>query len=431
MKSQLCYNDQISDMENVRSILKSNIKFTPYKFYTQFLEEVASSYRGGENTEIAFKLFDNGDENLYNSTYRIDPIVIPLLLSLFEQLSKFHKKKLHLELYNNFATIDVLEFLYKSDFFFISGNNILPSFPKGRNILDFDNRFFGAFRGNDPRKEHRVRGYSLEDDGLRTLLKKYSGEDKQRDFLISHYTYKVREHFQDLLFDNDFTADLHNIYIDILSELITNAVLHSKSNAYALMFVDRYRTKFSISDNGVGFEETMKVKEATSYYTPNQLRNDLTNLPALDSVSQKMLENLFSIFETLYYSALKDRHGIFDLMINVVLESQGYFRVHNDNSQIIISSRMMKELIDLSEIRGRIYHTHTRYLLGQLDEYSWSDELSKKSEELRCSFVSFYQKAIAKYSHEIKYSSLRFFKVKFRGVHIEVEIPNTISNDSI
>lgn len=431
MKSQLYFNDQLSDMENVRSILKSNIKFTPYKFYTQFLEEVASSYRAGDSSEIAFKLFDNGDENLYDSRYRIDPIVIPLLLSLFEQLSKFHKKKLHLELYNNFATIDVLEFLYKSDFFFISGDNTLPSFPKGRNILEFDNRFFGAFRGNDPRKEHRVRGYSLEDDGLRSLLQKYTGEDKQRDFLISHYTYKVREHFQDLLFDNDFTADLHNIYIDILSELITNAVLHSKSNAYALMFVDRYRTKFSISDNGVGFEESMKTKEATSYYTPNQLRNELIQYPALETVSQQILENLFTIFETLYYSALKDRHGIFDLMINVVLGSHGYFRVHNNNSQIIISSRMMKELKDLAEIRKHIYDIHISFLLGQLDKESWSLELAQKSEQLRYSFVSFYKKAIDKYSHEIKYSSLRFFKVKFRGVHIEVEIPNTISNDSI
>jgi hypothetical protein len=28
------------------------------------------------------------------------------------------------------------------------------------------------------------------------------------------------------------------------------------------------------------------------------------------------------------------------------------------------------------------------------------------------------------YSEEIQYSSVRFFNVKFRGVHIEVEIPN-------
>ena len=52
-----------------------------------------------------------GDNNLFDSNYRIEPITIPLLLSLSEQLSKYYKEPIELLLYNNNATKDVLNFL--------------------------------------------------------------------------------------------------------------------------------------------------------------------------------------------------------------------------------------------------------------------------------------------------------------------------------
>lgn len=416
-------------MDNVKAILKSNSNLTPYKFYTEFLEGLAEFYRNSENA-IGFKLFEKGDEDIYESRYQIDPIVIPLLLSLFEQLSKYHKQALPLLLFNNRATIDVLEFLYQSDFFSLIGDNNNPSFPKGRNMISFDRGFLGAFKGKVFRKEHRVRAYSLADDGLSSLIKNYATEEDKRDFLISHYTYKVREHFQELLFDNEFTADIYNIYIDILSELITNSVLHSGSNAFALMFVDRFRTKFSISDNGVGFAASMKLKQPTFYYTPNAVKKILSKKIIIGNIPDPILDNLFTIFDTLYFSSLKDRHGIFDLMITVVLESKGYFRIHNENCQIIISNRMMDELLILNDFRNDIYNLHTDYLLNQIDEQTWQDTLVIKSKAIQDAFISFCEKAVAKYSIDIKYSSLRFYKVKFRGVHIEVEIPNSLSDDN-
>lgn len=417
-------------MLNVRSIIKSNINLTPYKFYTDFLQDIAESYRNGA-TEIVLQLFEKGDEDVYSSNYHIDPIVVPLLLSLIEQLSKYHKKKLPLQLHNNPATIDVLEFLVKCDFFHISGNNTNPNFPRGRNILEFDPLFFGLFKGKVLRTQHRVRAYSLEEEGLAIAIKDFPSEEEKRDFLMSHYTYKVRDHFQELLFANELTVDLHNIYIDILSELITNAVLHSKSNAYALMFVDRFKTKFSISDNGVGFEISMKSKTSTSYYELNSLKNELAKHSTISTISTQILNNLHTIFDTLYYSALKERHGLFDLMVTVVLGSQGYFRIHSENSQIIISNRMMDELKDLEHLRSEIYVIHNLHALNQIADTEWEEMLREKSQLLKNSFVDFYKKAIDKYSVDIKFSSLRFFLVKFRGVHIEVEIPNNLSYDNI
>lgn len=418
-------------MDRIKVILKNNTNFTPYKFYNEFLQDVADFYRQGNKEVIAFKLFEYGDDSVYDSSYRIDPIVIPLLLSLFEQLSKYHKRKLPFLLFNNVATISVLEFLFRSDFFFIVGNNENPNFPKGRNILDFNSGLLGSFKGKVLRNEHRVRSYSLEQDSLAASLKEYNSEEQKRDFLISHYTYKVREHFGELLFDNEFTTEVYNTYIDILSELITNSVLHSGANSYALMFVDRFKTKFSISDNGVGFGPSMKLKQPTFYYQKDSLKKNLEEKISITQIPTPVLDNLFTIFETLYYSSLKDRHGIFDLMITVVLESKGYFRIHNENSQIIISNRMMDELQILSHLRAEIYETHTKYNLGQIDEKLWTDILTNKSAAIRTAFLIFCEKAIAKYSNDIQYSSIRFFKVRFRGVHIEVEIPNTLSDDNI
>ncbi|RCH53832.1 hypothetical protein DJ568_14905 [Mucilaginibacter hurinus] len=417
-------------MDTVKPILQANTTFTPYKFYSEFLEDVANYYFQSREPVI-LKLFENGDEKIYDSTYRIDPIAIPLLLSLIEQLSKFHRRPLELLLFNNRATVNVLEFLYRCDFFYIAGDNQNPNFPKGRNILKFNKAYLGAFSGKEMRPEHKVRAYSLDEDELKSVLKNLSSEEKQRDFLISHFTYKVREHFQDLLFDNNYTAEQYNTYIDILSELITNSVLHSKSIAFALMFVDRFKTKFSITDNGVGFAESMKLKPKTAFYEPEGLKTLLLKNITVKNISENILGGLYTIYDTLFYSSLKDRHGLFDLMLTVVLESKGYFRIHSDNTQIIVSSRMADELYGLQLYRKKIFSYHLAFQLKQITKEIFEQEIAEEAEAIKQLFLAFCEKSVSKYSEDIKYSSLRFFPVRFRGVHIEVEIPNTLENDHI
>ena len=404
------------------SILKNNENFTPYVFYSTFLKEVADDIK--KEGYIVFKFVENGDDKVFESNYRIEPITIPLLLSLSEQLSKYYKEQIELLLYNNNATKDVLNFLFKSDFFWVAGNNTIPTYPIGKNILKFDMSFLGGFIKKDPRPEHRVRCYSLDDDNLISKLEVFGNEDERRDFLISEYVYTVRQHFQELLFENSNTSNKTDYYVELLSELITNGVLHSKSNTFALMFVNNFSTKFSISDNGIGFEESLKSKSSNLLYTPFELKSKIDELSILN-VNPKIINNLHVIFETLYYSALKDRRGLFDLMISVVLNSNGYFRLHSENSQIIVSSRMIKELVILSELRTRLFNLHRELLINGKNE-----ELNKKmtsiKDEIKDNFISLYINICDKYNEDYRYSSLRFFNVRFKGVHIEVEIPNKI-----
>lgn len=403
------------------SILKNNENFTPYNFYSSFLKEIAESI--SKNGYIVLKFVENGDEKVFDSNYRIEPISIPLLLSLLEQLSKFYKEPIDLLLYKNNATKEVLNFLYKSDFFWVAGNNKLPSYPVGRNILKFEESFLGDLVKKDPRPEHRVRSYSLNDDNLNSKLKEFDSEDERRDFLISEYVYIVREHFRELLFDNSNTSDKADYYVELLSELITNGVLHSKSNTFALMFVNKFSTKFSISDNGIGFEESLKSKTENFLYKPFELKSKIDEIKFLD-VNSQILNNLHIIIETLYFSALKDRRGLFDLMISVVLNSNGYFRLHSDNSQIIISNRMNKELNELNVLRNKLFDFHREILINSIRDNRYNDEMISLKKEISDCFLSLYKNICNKYNNDYRYSSIRFYNVKFKGVHIEVEIPN-------
>jgi hypothetical protein len=38
-------------------------------------------------------------------------------------------------------------------------------------------------------------------------------------------------------------------------------------------------------------------------------------------------------------------------------------------------------------------------------------------------FLKLYKNICDKYNNDFKYSSIRFYNVRFKGVHIEVEIP--------
>lgn len=403
------------------SILKNNQTLTTFNFYSSFLKEVALYIK--EYQDINLKLVENGDNLIFESNYKIDPMTIPLLLSLFEQLSKFYKKPIKLSLYNNHATKDVLRFLQKSDFFYLAGNNKSPYYPYGRNILTFKSAYLeDFFLKKDPRPEHKVRCYSLNDNNLSERIINFKDDDEKRDFLISEYIYVVREHFQELLFDNINTSENVDFYIEILSELITNGVLHSKSNTFALMFVNKFSTKFSISDNGIGFEESLKSKRETFLYKPNELKNKLDKIKFI-KVDSKILNNLNFILETLYFSSLKDRRGLFDLMASVVLNSNGYFRLHTDNAQIIISNRMRNELSELNLLRNKLFYYHKMILINKINDDSYNKKMILIKNEILNYFVEFYINLCDKYNNDFKYSSIRFYNVKFRGIHIEVEIP--------
>lgn len=415
-------------MNNQIPLLYKDKSHTPFVFYSDFILEVAKFYLEQKDVEtlIEFKLIEENDFESTNKRSYIDPITLPLLLSLFQQLSKHHKKPIKFHLTNTPKTINVLEYLYRSNFFYITGDNINPNFPLGKHILNFDDVYLGGFKGSLIRSEHKLRCYSLNDNNLIKKISSISeGEPAKRDYLVEYYSYKVKEHFYDLLFENDSTNHLTNDFIEILSELITNGVLHSSSDAFVLMFSDKFKTKFSISDNGIGLYQSLKNKEASQFYQGFELFGSLSDSFPL-KVDKKIENSALILFETLYYSILKNRQGLFDLMCNVVIDCSGYFRLHTENAQIIVSARMLNELVKLHETRLQILKTHHSLLFGKIDNHDFNEKFRELKELCKRQMIELATSIFKKYSDDIKFSALRIFGVRFKGVHIEVEIPNSI-----
>lgn len=417
------------EISNQIPIIYKDKSLTPFVFYSEFLLDVANFYSVSKDKEnsVEFKLIEGNDLDFTRKKSYIDPITLPLLLSLFQQLKNHHKKPIKLHLSNTPITIDVLEYLYHAQFFYIAGDNINPNFPLGRHILDFDNIYLGGFKGKSIRTEHKLRCYSLNDDNLKnTLIEINEGESAKRDYLVEYYTYKVKEHFYDLLFENDTTNHLTNEFIEILAELITNGVLHSKSDAFVLMFSDKFKTKFAISDNGIGLYESLNnKKDASEFYVKFELLKSLSSSFPL-KIDEKIKNSVLILFETLYYSMLKDRQGLFDLMCNVVIDCSGYFRLHTDNAQIIVSARMLNELSKLYETRLQILSTHHSLLFGKIKNQDFKEIMVNLKEICKKQMVELAGSIFKKHSDDSRFSALRIFEVRFKGVHIEVEIPNSI-----
>lgn len=406
--------------ENPIVLIEDGVTFSPYYFYTVFLERMISCYHESkEKPIISYKLTDDND--LFMGRYRIDPISLPLLLSLTRQIKENQGAAIELELSNCPATSKLLEFLYRSDFFYVAGQNKNPVFPIGKNLLSFDERYIGGFSNGSIRPEHKIRSYSINDDPILMAVDsdKTISEDEKRDYFVAHYFYMTNEHFEVLL--RESTSEFASLYVEILSELITNGIMHSGSDVFALMFSDKFSIKFSISDNGVGLYNSLQKKVDNEYYRKFGLWNKIFERTKLQQ--NTLTESLVAIFETLFYSMIKKRLGLFDLMVNVVNHYSGYFRLHNECSQIIFSPRLGKELELLEHTRNDIRNLYFKKEFKKVDETEFDAEIKcliSKGESL---LLELFQSTLKKYSDDVRFSAIRTFNVRFKGVHVEVEIP--------
>jgi len=405
------------------NITKSEYRtFTTFKFYSRFLPELRNFYVNNPKSEPpAFSLLE--------SCY-IDSSCLPLIISLGNTLKQFHHKPIPLLINNIPGTLSnkVLNYLDKSDFFYLVGENSNPSFPIGRKIFDFENRMLGWNTSNlTVRNEHKVKGYSLNDIKIDRF--KNLPEDYQRDKLIEHYSFEVDSDFNEIFEDNEITSSNRYFFIDILSELITNSLIHSDSDCFLSFHTTKFKTAISISDTGIGFYDSLhRKKTQQEFYQFSELTNAIINLSSL-KLEERVKNNFFSIFEALYYSCLKDRRGLFDLMCSIVLNGHGIFRIHNYSVQLIVSSKLDNELKQLFELREKIFKNLINLKANEINKQTNQSEIKRLSDSAKQIFLNLFLKVINNYSKDIQYSSVRFFNVEFKGVHIEAEIPRTYTNE--
>lgn len=404
-------------MSNKIVLIEDGKTFTPFYFYNDFMKRFAVEFKKFEpNEKIVFALYD--EINPYVGNYRIDPIAIPLLLSLSQQIVTYKKESILLELSSAPALAKAMEFLYRSNFFDLVGDNMNPCFPIGQHIFDYDKGYIGGFGDNQIRPEHKIRFYSKKDNEVQDIITYSKSDDEQRNLLIDHYSYEVFRHFGPILENID--DENTNEYIEILSELITNGVVHSESDVFALMYADRFSTKFSISDNGIGFEKSLNNKD--------DYKEILTEFKDVLYKANNLSETAYSrsfvaILEALFYSMIKDRLGLFDLMINVVDRLQGYFRLHNDYCQIVISSRMESDIQNLKTLRAQFRKNNIEKEYGLINQTIYDQQDKIIVQNCKEGILNLSKSILKNYSPDARYSAIRTYNVKFRGVHIEVDLP--------
>ena len=420
------------------AIIKQGKTFTSFEFYNVFLKEIALFYKDKLKENISFSLINTIDNDVAYNKYRIDGNTLPLLLNIFEQLSSYQKMGIKLDLQNvyghnqSLGTYELISFLNNSNFFNIAQRNsqnyskLEPSYP----IVDIGTNILPSKNSNST---FEIDCFSLsQDDNLRLELEGLTEEEK-RDKLVEYYMFKVEKKFSKLfpefnssknfLQNTSNIIDYRKFYVHVLPELITNGVLHSGANTFASLYKDMYKTKISVSDNGIGFNESLNSKENLGFYKRDRLKKELSRKNNFN-INSNFLIHLHSIFETLYFSMLKNRLGLFDLICNVILMLDGTFRIHTENTQLVLSKRITDTILKLYNKRKEIVKLHDEKLLGKINSEQLNIQMEILSSHALGLFLDFYEQILEKYSKDVRFSSVRFFPVKFKGVHIEVEIPN-------
>ena len=76
---------------------------------SNFLKKIAAFYKENKTNELKITLINDDNIDYSNNKYYIDPITLPLLLSLFQQLKNYHNNPIELSLSNTPNSISVLE----------------------------------------------------------------------------------------------------------------------------------------------------------------------------------------------------------------------------------------------------------------------------------------------------------------------------------
>lgn len=371
---------------------------TSFLFYNQMFTALREHYNA--NGISATPIFS------FVHVVRFDPLVVPNLISLGFILKSIHKKPVCLEI----ASTNATKFLDNGWFFKavgsesvyseeidIDGSGILHTIKQvlGYELYDFEPKLLGFYNFSNVSKlfnpDHRV--YVYNEDSY-SYYSKFIQEDVSEEELgiIRSEKYKelkpiVEKRYWKIL--KTLNDNKRCTILDILTEIITNAVLYSGSHCSAMLQTKDKITKISISDYGVGLEYSFKKRQ-------EKFGGDYTKVfKKFNSDEQERYKNFLYIFEALHYSKEKSvaRDNLYTLLAVVLRKNDNYgveegtIRIHHNDTQVIMTSKRC------------------------LKCNKFAPEVCAKC------LLSDYNPA-----NEVSTSNLRFFDGRFSGMHVEVEL---------
>jgi len=353
----------------VDNIIYFGNKITSFTFYNDFLKDLYNYYKEkGSKIQPIVSL---------EYTEFIDANTLPNLIGFGLMLRNFHKQPIKLLLNYN---PKLIYFLYKSRFFTIVGKY------SGLNIFDFDDRFIGGFdllekkRHLDEHIVHRYKPskqyYELDDENeqlefRKQIIRILRDEHLPKDFLpVLKFLNRIEEYEMEY-------------FLDVLSEIISNSILYSLSESFATVHANKYKTLISIADIGIGFREAFGKKKNYDYSFSKSLKSEL-------KYSEELNDFIF-LFEVFHYSKNNDRFNLWRLKETVV-NKLGVFRIHFNTTQLVFSKKC---------------------------------SLCEKSNDL----IKCAKCFLKNYNSETILSPLRIFNYDYQGVHVEIELYNTIEKE--
>lgn len=389
-------NNNIQYDDEVKKIyFEGNI--TSFVFYTQVFKALREHYKRNGVTIAPVFSFIYVD--------RFDPLVVPNLISLGFILYSIHKKPTQLEIVNTNAT----KFLDNGWFFKAVGKNMffgeeftdefgirqIIKQETGYEIYDYDTKMLGFYNNehiNVPfNPDHRV--FVYQDESYlyyNNFIQADVSEEKLGRIRSDKYE-ELRPYIGKRYWKILYKLNARNqrIVLNVLTEIITNAVLYSGSPCSAMLLTREKETKISISDCGVGFEYSFEKRKEKFGGEYNRVFSKFS------PDYQVKYKNFLYIFEALQYSKEKSdaRDNLFTLLRIVLGKNgdsevdEGTFRIHYNDTQVILTSKRCRAC-------------------SKFDPEACA----------KC-LLSNYNP-----TEDVSISNLRFFSSIYRGIHIEIEL---------
>lgn len=340
-------------------------KITNYKLYSDVIPQLTEYYRTGEKQNPVIS-FVNTEKINYES--------IPLIMGILDIIYNVDEEKVPLEL---ISRPQLLYCLYHALFFHYADYEL--------GYIEYNRKVMGGF-SNYVDKEYR-NAHIMHIYEPKSNFFCYSEIEQEN---IRYQTYEVMRYHYIL---RDFGTVLNDIktlwtdemehYKTLVAEIITNAILYSSSLCYALLYTDKYKTMFSVCDVGSGFNHSLEKRRESGLYPIEKVKEfaHYKNIYEEKYYIYK-LEDFFDIMEVLFYSEIQNKINLFFLK-NLIVNSGGVLRIHSRDAQVIFNTKSCKGCRKgITDCMGCL---------------------------------------LSRTSPELKYSPVKFFKSKLKGVQIEIE----------
>ncbi|MDH3324759.1 MAG: hypothetical protein OEL89_03915 [Candidatus Peregrinibacteria bacterium] len=205
------------------------------------------------------------------------------------------------------------------------------------------------------------------------------GSDLKKEEIYNCYISKYKTPIEKQLKDEKLVDRI----LYVMAELSHNGASHSKGICFVSFQLNQLnKFEFSVSDCGIGYRTSLLGKKERNFFKNfNQTETNPSN-------------HFASILEAIYYrkKEYEKIYGVYSIFKDI-LPLDGVIRLHTHNTQAIFTK-----------------YNFSKYLYEDPDESLVKDIIN--------SFILSSETA-----SERKYNPVRIDSAKFKGVHIEIEIP--------